>query len=243
MTSDDPAAPRRANVRVAIVVALLHVAAAIALVHAFAPQVGEGLARNVTAAFTVTVTTPPPSPESEPVPTRPEKAGAAGEAGRKAVPKAVAAPISRIVLATQAAPAVSGTGSDIASGARDAGSGSGAGGQGNGTGAGTGGNGTGGGATRAVKLSGDINSARDYPPASRELRLGDHVIVALTVGVQGRVTACRVVRASRDPQADQITCRLATDRFRFRPATNAAGDPVEAIFGWKQSWFDPRTKS
>ena len=100
----------------------------------------------------------------------------------------------------------------------------------------------GGGAGKAVKIAGDINSARDYPPATREQRLGDYVIVALTVGTDGRVSNCRIHRPSKDPQSDQITCRLATERFRFRPATDAAGNPVESVYGWRQRWFAPSEK-
>ncbi len=103
------------------------------------------------------------------------------------------------------------------------------------TGAGTG-KGTGNGAGQgAEKLSGEIR-ASDYPEASRPLRIGDYVIVALTVGTDGRVQSCRIHRPSRDTQADAITCSLARERFRFRPATDAAGHAVEAEFGWRQSW-------
>ncbi len=61
-------------------------------------------------------------------------------------------------------------------------------------------------------------------------------IVVVTVGTDGRPTACRVQRASRDAAANAVTCRLAIQRFRFRAATDAAGNPVEAVYGWKQSW-------
>lgn len=246
MMRRDPSSPRRISLWAVALVALIHVAAVIALVRAFAPGLSETVTRNVVSAFTVTVTTPPrdePKPSPTPQNRTPQKAGAAGEAGRQAVPREVAAPSPRIVLPTRSAPRVAGQGSAMSSGARDQGTGTGAGGQGAGTGSGTGGSGQGGGgAARAVKIAGEINSARDYPPASREQRLGDHVIVALTVGTDGRVKACRIHRASRDPEADRITCRLASDRFRFRPATDASGVPVQSTFGWQQSWYDPRDK-
>ena len=133
----------------------------------------------------------------------------------------------------------------MVSGAAAAGAGSGAGGTGQGTGAGgsgagMGGGGTGGGLTqKAVKLSGDINSTRDYSPDPEGRRLGSSVIVVLTVLTDGRVGDCRVLRPSADPLADAVTCRLAIQRFRFRPATDAAGQSVQSSFGWKQSWFKP----
>jgi protein TonB len=46
-----------------------------------------------------------------------------------------------------------------------------------------------------------------------------------------------VVEPSPDPEADRITCRLAEERFRFRPARNAGGEPVAAQYGWRQRWF------
>jgi len=222
---------------VAVLVLLLHVVAVLALVRAFAPEFTAKVAETVVSAITVTITTPPPSPTPA---TTPDKAGAAAPAGRKASPREVAAPVPRVEIAREVAPKVAGTGAADASGARDAGAGTGAGGQGSGTGSGTGGSGQGGGlAARATKIAGDINSARDYPKKTRDLRIDDHVIVALAVGTDGRVKGCRISRASRDAEADRITCRLATERFRFKPALDAAGNPVESVFGWKQRWFYP----
>ncbi|MBV1688700.1 TonB family protein [Novosphingobium sp. G106] len=247
MTRADISSPRGTRLGVALAVAALHIALVLALVRAFAPEFTARVADQVFSTLTVTVTSPPPQPKSpttKPTAQAPLAAGAAAEAGRHDEATPIAAPTPRIVIATQPAPSVAGQGRDNSSGARDAGSGTGADGQGAGTGAGAGGSGQGGGgvAVKTVKIAGDINSTRDYPPATRELRLGDYVIVALTVGTDGRVKDCRVHRASKDPASDQITCRLAIDRFRFRPATNAAGDPVESIFGWQQRWFEPDEK-
>lgn len=245
MTRADISSPRGTRLGVALAVAALHVALVLALVRAFAPEFTAHVADQVFGTLTVTVTSPPPQPPSpaKPAAHAVEVAGAAAEAGKRAEAKPVAAPTPRIVIATQAAPPVAGQGRDNSAGARDTGSGTGAGGQGTGTGSGAGGSGQGGGAVvKAVKIAGDINSTRDYPPATRELRRDDYVIVALTVGADGRVKDCRVHRASKDPPSDQITCRLAIERFRFKPATNAAGDPVESIYGWQQRWFEPDEK-
>ena len=248
MDRADISAPRRLRLGVALLVVGLHLLADMGLVRAFAPDLTARVTEEVLAAFTVTITTPPPSPAPSPhAPDKaPDPAGAAAEAGRKATPREVAAPRPRIIVAKQTAPTVASTGAADRSGARDAGDGTGAGGQGSGTGAGTGGSGQGGGgglAAKAEKIAGDINSARDYPRETRPLRIGDHVVVALTVGTDGRVKGCRVARASRDAEADRITCRLATERFRFRPATDAGGRPVESVFGWRQRWFYPGEKS
>ena len=226
---------------VALAVILLHLALVLALIRAFAPDFTARVTEQVLGAVTVTITAPPPQPSpAPPLPADPDPVGAAAPAGKRAEPRPVAAPAPRVVVATTPAPPVAAQGRDDNAGAQAAGNGTGAGDRGSGTGAGSGGSGTGGGSgSKATKIAGDINAARDYPAASRELRLGDYVIVALTVSTEGRVKACRVHRASRDPQADQITCRLATERFRFRPATDGQGNPVEATFGWQQRWFAP----
>lgn len=239
MSRADLSSPRRMRLGVAVLVAALHVAAVMALIHAFAPRFTAEVARRVTSVFTIEVSIPPSKPEPPAQP--PQTAGATGEAGRKAIPREAAAPVPKIVLASPApASRIAGKGQDATSGARASGQGTGTGGRGAGTGAGDGGTGQGGGAaTKPVKIAGDINSARDYPKRSRALRRGDHVVLALTVGTDGRVKGCRVHRPSRDAEADSITCKLATDRFRFRPATDAAGRPIETIYGWQQRWYDP----
>ena len=236
----DLSAPRSTRGLVIAVVALLHLVGILALVRAFAPDFSAKVAETVLSTFSVTViTTPPPPP---PAPKAPEKSGEAAAIGKKAVPDERALPSPRVDIARrhEAAPKIAGQGEDSTSGARDHGAGTGAGGQGNGTGSGAGGNGSGGGmATKAVKIAGDINSARDYPRDSRDRRIGDSVIVALTIGTDGRIKSCRVHKPSKDARADQTTCRLASDRFRFKPATDANGNPVESIYGWQQKWFYP----
>lgn len=235
----------RPRLGAALAVALLHVALVLALIRAFAPEFGERVAGQALGAFTVTVTASPKPPSaSTSLPRTAERAGAAAEAGPRSEAMPLAAPSARIVLATQPAARFPGEGGAAISGASTLGVGTAASGSGRGTGSGSAGSGPGGGgAAKAVKIAGDINSARDYPKATREQRLGDYVIVALTVGLDGRVKDCRVHRPSRDAQSDQITCRLATDRFRFRPASDASGHPVESVYGWQQRWFDPREKN
>jgi len=228
---------------VVILVGLIHVIVIIALIRAFTPDFADRIAGDLGRALTVTVTSPPPKPEpsptSAPTSAAPEPEAEAAPPGRRAVPKEVAAPEARVVLARPKAPPVAAKGDDDDAGAAEQGAGQGAGGVGEGTGAGRSGSGTGGGgvAAKAVKIAGSINSARDYPRESRDRRIGSDVVIALTVGTDGKVEDCRIVRASPDPEADRITCRLASERFRFRPATDRAGRPVRSIFGWRQRWF------
>jgi protein TonB len=224
---------------VLVAVALLHILAIYGLMRAFVPDFTAAAVDKVLSSFTVTVTTPPPPPPpSKPAP---KAAGAEGAAGKQALPKEVTAPKPKLVIATLSpAPRASSSGSATTAGARDSGEGTGAGRQGSGTGAGGSGSGSGGGApTKPVHIGGAINNASDFPipPGGREARIGKSVIVALTISPNGRATACRVYQPSGFPESDAIVCRLAIERLRFKPATNAAGEPVTATFYWKQRFF------
>lgn len=236
MAKAELSTPRPLRIGVFVVIALIHVAVFLGLLRAFAPGVVDQVVENVTAAIQVTITTPTPTPEPTAETARAQ--GEEGVSGKEAVPREVAAPRPKVVIATTPAPQVRSTGDANRSGARDAGEGTGAGGAGEGTGAGGDGTGQGGGmASKAEKIAGDINSARDYPREGRDARIGGSVVIAITVGADGLPKGCRVARPSADAAADRITCELAMKRFRFRPATNAAGQPVESVYGWQQRWF------
>jgi len=218
-----------------MLVVLLHLAALAGLVRVFAPDFTAQVIEGATSLVTVTVTAPP-EPEAAPSP-EPD-AGAAGEEGREATPREVAAPEAPLPR-PQPAPRASSTGAESSSGAREQGEGTGASGAGEGTGSGAAGSGQGSGARPLELISGRIDNARDYPtpPGGRQVRRGHDVVIELTVGTSGRVTACRVTDPSPDPEADAITCRLATERFVFRPRLNANGEPVVGIYRWRQRWF------
>lgn len=225
---------RRPRWWLVVLIVLAHLVAFYGLVRAFAPDAVSLVERTVLSTINVTITAPP---EAE---AKPDE-GAAGAPGKQAVPKPVTAPTPRIpVTSPIPIPRASSTGTANSSGARDSGAGTGAAGSGEGTGSGRGGGGQGGVAvTKPVKIAGEINSAADFPvpPGGRQARFGTSVTVYMTVGIDGRASNCRVVRPSPDAEADAIVCRLAEQRFRFRPATDSQGDPVPATYGWRQEWF------
>lgn len=221
-----------------VLAALLHILVLWGVIHGFGgvPAMTD-LAKEAftTSTFDVPLDEPKPTPS----PTTPEPAGASGEEGKKARPKPVIAK-ARVPSRKENAPPVASTGQDPRSGAAAQGQGTGGGGEGAGTGSGASGNGSGGGlARKAEKIAGDIRSTRDYPVSSQQERIGKRVVILLTVGPDGRVSSCRVYRASGVPEADATTCRLATERFRFRPALDAEGNPVTSSYGWEQRWFAP----
>jgi periplasmic protein TonB len=240
----EPAAPARfdavrkpLSLPLLLAIGVLHVAVLYGLVRALAPDFTAAVERNVVAAFNLDLPPPPPPP---PEPDAAEE-GAAGDPGREAVAKPVAAPPpKRVVREDLPAPRVASTGTANRSGASEAGDGTGAAGSGDGTGSGNSGSGRGSGlAAKPVHISGEINNARDYPvPAGgRDARRGTEVIVRVTVGVDGRARDCTIYRASPDPEADRLTCELVQKRLGFRPARDAAGNPVPAPFYWRQRWF------
>lgn len=220
----------------ALVVAL-HALAIAGLGYVFAPDIANRAIDAATSVLTVNITASEPDPQP---PTEPD-AGAAGAAGDRATPRPTSAPEPRMpVRPDPPSPRASAEGTENRSGA-NAGEGTGGPQQGAGTGTGGSGSGQGGGlATRAVKVAGDIGSAADYPvpPGGRQERIGRSVTIAITVGADGLPKACRIHRASGLPETDARTCELAMARFRFRPAMNASGEPVESIFGWEQRFFN-----
>jgi periplasmic protein TonB len=239
MEQAGPAIRRRPKWGTLVLVVLLHLLAIAGLTRAFAPEFTSRVMEQAASILTVTITAPEDKPAASPVPDE----GASAEQGGQARPRAASAPPKPIPVKPSEAPPVSGAGAENNSGASSAGAGTGGGGEGIGTGSGNSGNGQGNGAGRRLeKIAGDINSARDYPvpPGGRQARFGTSATIALTVGTDGRATACRIVRASPFPETDAITCRLALERFRFRPAIDRDGNPVVATYGWRQEFREAR---
>ncbi|MBB6424614.1 energy transducer TonB [Sphingopyxis sp. JAI128] len=197
--------------------------------------------RKASEAITAIAIPAPQPPREEIAPSKApsEKAnGPASAANKFAKAAAVAAPPPKLppIAPPMTAAPRPGEGSAPSAGATpDPGPGSGAGGRGDGTGAGGAGSGTGGG-TKAVWRSGTIGD-RDYPREASRAKIGGDVEVRFTIEASGRVTRCRVTRSSGDASLDETTCRLIEQRFRFRPATNAMGEPVASQYGWRQAWW------
>ena len=203
----------------------------------------------------------PPAPASlvsialDPPPQPKERLNASGstENGRAAPPslKAEAAPViaplvvivpPRPVAAAKLPAASIGV---IAGAAAQPGAGSGAGGLGTGSGSGNGGIGTGdgngdgaGGGSDPDWIGGKIRD-KDYPKALREANISGTTVTEIAVGIAGRANGCRVIRTSGNRELDTTTCRLIMERFRFKPARNAAGQAVPSQIEYEQEWDAP----
>ena len=171
---------------------------------------------------------PQPPPEEEPGKVEEEE----GAAGKKAEPTEIVAPEPKLPAKTPVAAApIAGTGSASTAGAATAGTGPGAG----GSGTGRGGGGSGGGGSPAQWISGGLQNS-DYPRAALRDRLQGRVSVRFTVLTSGRIANCRITASSGSPMLDATTCRLLTQRLRFRPARNSAGTPIESELGSDYTW-------
>lgn len=67
----------------------------------------------------------------------------------------------------------------------------------------------------------------DYPSSSLRAEEEGTVLISYVIGTQGRITSCTVMRSSGHPRLDETTCTLATRRFRWKPAQDNAGNPIE----------------
>ena len=190
------------------------------------------------------VASPPPPPAPKPVIRRaraPRVEARAAPPHRRATATPVVAPVPVVVLPppppTLVAAPVPNIGVLAEQGAAVAGPGTGAGGEGAGTGSGGAGNGTGGGGeVPLVRIRGRLKDS-DYPPGALAAGVSGVVFIRFTVGVDGRVHDCRVTRTSGSAELDAVTCRLITQRFRYRPTVDANGrkvpDTVEGEHHWE----------
>lgn len=235
---------RRQRIAAAAAVAALHVALAVALAFGLAERIAERAA-NPLKVFDVHALLPPPRPEPAPEAPlrhgrRPEAEGKAAPSAPKAAARPVVAPIPVVALPPPvpliAAPAPEAAlPGERGSGEVDAG-GTGAGGAGQGSGSGAAGRGSGGGiAVHAERITGRIKPA-DYPKEAYRAHAGGTVFVRLTVGADGAVRRCDIDESSGHPALDAATCRLILDRYRYRPARDAAGNAVPETLYMAQVW-------
>jgi periplasmic protein TonB len=236
----DPVTKRERMATAALVI-LLHAGVGYLLLAGFGIDVVE-TTRSMLKVSNVTAEAPPPV--TPPIPEKakqeePTGAASAKNIKSKAVPKEAPKPKVKIkVKEAVVTAAKAGAGNDSSAGNSDRpGTGSGAGGQGNGTGAGGRGSGSGSAiASRAEYESGRISN-KDYPKAAAKAKVGGTVTAYFNVLPSGRVAGCTIQKSSGNAELDATTCRLIEKRFRYRPARNRDGQPIEDRTGWQQTWW------
>ena len=79
-----------------------------------------------------------------------------------------------------------------------------------------------------VNLKWRATSARqDYRRAGAPRDAYGTVVVGFRVRSDGAVDRCSVIRSSGYREFDQTTCRLIEQRFRYQPARDQSGQPID----------------
>ena len=191
---------------------------------------GRPLAPKPDTQFVAITPLKQPAPTPTPAPSQPAESAPAAPPAPKAKAKPIATPRPRIAIASSTpAATVAGQGTQASAGAALAGSGSGAGGQGVG-------NGAGGGRTYPpVRVAGAL-SDRDNPRQAGGRGPGGTVAISFRVRDDGGVDSCRVIGSSGQELLDELTCELVEERFRYRPARDETGQPVDYTLRTSFTW-------
>lgn len=83
-------------------------------------------------------------------------------------------------------------------------------------------------------------TTEDYPASALRQNAEGTTGITVTVGADGRVSACRVIATSGNDALDEATCRTYTRRARFRPAVDAEGRPIAADHADRVRWQLPK---
>lgn len=92
-------------------------------------------------------------------------------------------------------------------------------------------------AEKATQRGGSI-SDEDYPPSSIRNEESGTSVARFTIGTDGKVTSCNASGAS--PSLDAETCKLIIRRFRFKPAKDESGNPIEESRTQRVTWRLPK---
>jgi protein TonB len=79
----------------------------------------------------------------------------------------------------------------------------------------------------------------DYPASALREEAAGTTATRLSVGADGRVTACDITGSSGNASLDQAACRNLQRRARFEPALDRDGNPVASSFPKRIVWRLP----
>lgn len=223
------------RIKAAAAVLVVHVALGAAILTGLNVRSVEATIERL-RTFDITEVPPPPPPPPPPTQRAERAREEEGAAGKKAEPTPVVAPKPRIVIPAKppvvAAP-VAGTGSAPSAGAALSGTGTGAGGSGTGRGGGSAGDFSGYSPARMLNKIPD----REYRRISGGRIPRGSATISFRVNPNGRMSNCRIVRSSGDPQVDAIVCEAATRHLRFRPARDPNGRAVAQDMSYTPRWY------
>jgi protein TonB len=192
------------------------------------PPAGPGL-------VAIDITQPPPP---EPPPPDAEEAGAAAPESRGAVAAPSPPEPPRPLPSPTPVQSAPDPGPALASGLGAApGNAAGQGGEGAGSGSGSGGAGRGSGRiTPPQRIAGGFTGS-DYRAVDLPRGSVATVVVSYRVRRDGSADMCRVIEPSPFDRVDEATCRAIEGRFRFRPAMDEAGQPIDWTIRTDYTWL------
>lgn len=79
----------------------------------------------------------------------------------------------------------------------------------------------------------------DYPPSALRAEEQGTTGFRLTIGPDGRVSACEVTSSSGSGALDQATCRILRSRARYTPARDQNGNPTSGTDQARVQWRLP----
>ncbi|WP_404367918.1 energy transducer TonB [Sphingomonas sp. MMS24-J45] len=222
------------------------------ILYGLAIGLGVGAAQRIVEQLTVVALLPESAPPPKPDPVRAPKHAEKRKEGAASPPnitskatELVAPPVPVLLPPPPVVVApIAGLGADSSAGAAPVvGPGTGSGGQGNGLGSGDGGDGDGGGGGTEAELVSNKLRYRDLPRALWDAQAAGLVTYRATIGTNGRLSDCRIVRSSGNAALDAATCSLALQHVRFRPARDAKGRKVTDTALFEQEWTVERRES
>lgn len=92
-------------------------------------------------------------------------------------------------------------------------------------------------AQKATQRGGSITND-DYPPSAVRNEESGVSVATFTVGTDGKVTSCNASGASATLDAE--ACKLIIRRFRFKPALDTSGSPIEETKTQRIRWDLPK---
>ena len=75
-----------------------------------------------------------------------------------------------------------------------------------------------------------VTGRADYPTEALKHHWEGVAVAKLSISAEGRVTGCSILRSSGHQVLDDATCDLLVKRAIFKPARDAAGNPVASEF-------------
>ena len=85
-------------------------------------------------------------------------------------------------------------------------------------------------------LQGSLMSYDDYPKEAVRRGWQGDVKVDLTIDTGGRVSACKVAESSGHSVLDVQTCKIFTQRARFKPAVDDDGRTIQDHYVTSLKW-------